>query len=238
HRYGTWPDPEWLHRRFHRQWQGYDTVNMSIGQGYVLVNPLQQAVMVSRIISGRKVMPRILGGSTTPQFAPLDGIEQAHLELVRQGMTGVVNGGGTAARFRLPVPELLAGKTGTAQVRRISMAERAGGVRSNASLGWQMRDHSWFVCYAPAQAPRYAACFFVEHGGFGAAAAAPIARDVMTFLFNRDLAMQSLATMEAQWGGDIGARTARRIREWEAHPAAPPATPAEPAAAAAPVVGD
>ena len=239
-RFGTWPDPEWLQRRFHRPWQGYDTVNMSIGQGYVLVNPLQQAVMVSRLISGRKVMPRILSGGPAPQFAPLDGVEQAHLELVRQGMTGVVNGGGTAARFRLPVPELLAGKTGTAQVRRISMSERAGGVRSNASLAWQMRDHSWFICYAPAQAPRYAACFFVEHGGFGAAAAAPIARDVMTFLFNRDLAMQSLATMETQWGGDIGARMARRVREWEARPAAAPAAPTTAATAAptAPVVGD
>ena len=134
-------------------------------------------------------------------------------------MTGVVNGGGTASRFRLPVPELLAGKTGTAQVRRISMSERAGGVRSNASLAWRMRDHSWFVCYAPAQAPRYAACFFVEHGGFGAAAAAPIARDVMTFLFNREPALTALAALEEQWGGDIATRMAQRQREWEARPA-------------------
>jgi penicillin-binding protein 2 len=224
-RYGTWPDPDWLQRRFHRQWQSYDTINMSIGQGYVLVNPLQQAVMVARLVSGRKVMPRILGHGTTPQFEPLGGIEQAHLDLVHRGMTGVVNGGGTASRFRLPVPELLAGKTGTAQVRRISMSERAGGVRSNASLAWRMRDHSWFICYAPAQAPRYAACFFVEHGGFGAAAAAPIARDVMTYLFNREPAMTSLSAFEEQWGGDIGTRMARRQREWEARPAgtAPPA---------------
>jgi penicillin-binding protein 2 len=217
-RYGTWPDPQWLQRRFRRQWQSYDTINMSIGQGYVLVNPLQQAVMIARIIAGRKVMPRILRNGTTPQFAPLDGIEQAHLELVRRGMTGVVNGGGTASRFRLPVPELMAGKTGTAQVRRISMSERAGGVRSNASLAWQMRDHSWFVCYAPAQAPRYAACFFVEHGGFGAAAAAPVARDVMTYLFNREPALTALSALEAQWGGDIGTRMAQRAREWEARP--------------------
>jgi penicillin-binding protein 2 len=224
-RYGTWPDPDWLQRRFHRQWQSYDTINMSIGQGYVLVNPLQQAVMVARLVSGRKVMPRILGHGTTPQFEPLGGIEQAHLDLVHRGMTGVVNGGGTASRCRLPVPELLAGKTGTAQVRRISMSERAGGVRSNASLAWRMRDHSWFICYAPAQAPRYAACFFVEHGGFGAAAAAPIARDVMTYLFNREPAMSSLSAFEEQWGGDIGTRMARRQREWEARPAgtAPPA---------------
>jgi penicillin-binding protein 2 len=218
-RYGTWPDAEWLQRRFHREWQSYDTINMSIGQGYVLVNPLQQAVMIARLVSGRKVMPRILGVGTTPQFAPLDGIDPAHRDLSCRGMTGVVNAGGTGSRFRLPVPELLAGKTGTAQVRRISMSERAGGVRSNASLAWRMRDHSWFVCYAPAQAPRYAACFFVEHGGFGAAAAAPIARDVMTWLFNREPALTALAALEEQWGGDIGTRMARRQREWESRPA-------------------
>ena len=219
-RFGTWPDPEWLQRRFHREWQSYDTINMSIGQGYVLVNPLQQAVMVSRIVSGRKVMPRILGGGPAPQFAPLDGIEQAHLDLVHRGMTGVVNAGGTAGRFRLPVPELMAGKTGTAQVRRISMSERAGGVRSNASLAWRMRDHSWFICYAPAQAPRYAACFFVEHGGFGAAAAAPIARDVMTFLFDKEQAMASLAAMEQQWGGTMEQRMNAQAQAWAAAVAA------------------
>ena len=223
-RFGTWPDPEWLQKREQREWQGYDTVNMSIGQGYVLVNPLQQAVMVARIMTGKKVMPRIISDGSTPQFAPLDGIDPAHLAFARDGMSAVVNGGGTASRFILPVPQLLAGKTGTAQVRRISMAERAGGVRSNASLGWKMRDHSWFVCFAPAQEPRYAACFFVEHGGFGAAAAAPIAKDVMTFLFNRDLAIQSLGAMEQQWGGTMLERAARRA-EIVANGGTPPTTP-------------
>src|SRR5690606_40994515 len=121
-------------------------------------------------------------------------------------MSDVVNGGGTASRFRLPVPELMAGKTGTAQVRRITMAERASGVRSNASLAWRMRDHSWFICFAPAQAPRYAACFLVEHGGFGASAAAPMARDVMTYLFDREKAMTALAALERQWGGTLEER--------------------------------
>jgi penicillin-binding protein 2 len=213
-RYGTWPDPEWLQRREKREWQGYDTVNMSIGQGYVLVNPLQQAVMVSRLMTGRKVMPRIVSDGSNPAFEPLEGIDPAHLTFAREGMSAVVNGGGTASRFQLPVPQLLAGKTGTAQVRRISMSERAGGVRSNASLAWKMRDHSWFICFAPAQEPRYAACFFVEHGGFGAAAAAPIAKDVMTFLFNRDIAIQSLNQMEAQWGGTMLERAAQRARQF------------------------
>jgi len=225
-RYGTWPDPEWLQRRFHREWQSYDTVNMSIGQGYVLVNPLQQAVMVSRIVSGRKVMPRIIAEGPAPAFDPLEGIDEGHLAFVRAAMTDVVNGGGTASRFRLPVPEMMAGKTGTAQVRRISMAERASGVRSNASLAWRMRDHSWFVCFAPAQAPRYAACFLVEHGGFGASAAAPMARDVMTYLFDKDRAMATLAAMEQQWGGTIEQRMEARARTWAAAAAAGESPPA------------
>jgi penicillin-binding protein 2 len=224
-RYGTWPDPAWLRRRYHREWQSYDTVNMSIGQGYVLVNPLQQAVMVARIVSGRQVMPRIIPGGS-PQFAPIDRIDPAHLAFVRAAMTDVVNGGGTASRFRLPVPELMAGKTGTAQVRRISMAERASGVRSNASLAWRMRDHSWFICFAPAQAPRYAACFLVEHGGFGASAAAPMAKDVMTYLFDKDRAMTALAALEHQWGGTLEERMQRRAAEWIAAAAAGTAAPA------------
>jgi len=233
-RYGTWPDPDWLRRRVKREWQSYDTVNMSIGQGYVLVNPLQQAVMIARLLTGRKVMPRILAGGPAPRFEAIAGIDPEHLAFVRGGMSDVVNGGGTASRFKLAVPELMGGKTGTAQVRRISLAERAGGVRSNASLGWRMRDHSWFVCFAPVQAPRYAACFFVEHGGFGAAAAAPIAKDVMTYLFNRDLALQSLAAMEEQWGGGIAERMKQKADSWRPEETPPPAAKPAPADPAAP----
>ena len=156
----------------------------------------------------------------------LEGIDEEHLAFVRAAMTDVVNGGGTASRFRLPVPEMMAGKTGTAQVRRISMAERASGVRSNASLAWRMRDHSWFVCFAPAQAPRYAACFLVEHGGFGASAAAPMARDVLTYLFDKDRAMAALAAMEQQWGGTIDQRMEARARTWAAAAAAGESPPA------------
>src|SRR3954453_10468399 len=98
---------------------------------------------------------------------------------------------GTAAGAKLPLPNvLLAGKTGTAQVRRITMAERnSGGVRSNASLAWKMRDHSLFVGFAPADNPRYACAVIVEHGGGGASVAAPACRDVLTYLFDKQKAM-------------------------------------------------
>ena len=212
-RFGTVPDPEWMRRRYHREWQAYDTINMSIGQGNVLVNPLQLAVMTARIASGRNLQPKLTdaGGG---HAAPLD-LSPADLEFIREAM-GQVTIRGTAAVARLPFDNIaMAGKTGTAQVRRITMAERnSGGVRSNESLAWRMRDHSLFVGFAPVEKPRYAIASVIEHGGFGAQIAAPLVRDVMTFLFDRSRAMAALAPLEEQWGGDIGTRMARRMREW------------------------
>jgi penicillin-binding protein 2 len=87
---------------------------------------------------------------------------------------------GTAYRARIKEPGMeLAGKTGTAQVRRITMAERLTGVKKNEDLPWHQRDHALFVAFAPVAAPRYAISVVVEHGGGGSAVAAPIARDIL-----------------------------------------------------------
>ncbi len=227
-RYGTVPDPAWLRRRENRDWAVYDTINMSIGQGYVLVNPMQQAVQVARLASGRMLHPRLLASQPVNMGAPLP-VPPEHLQFLHEAMSNTVNGNGTARVARLPVEGvLMGGKTGTAQVRRITMSERAGGVRSNESLAWRMRDHSHFVAFAPVDRPRYACAALVEHGGFGASAAAPLVRDVMTFLFDRNRAMAALAPLEEQWGGDIATRMARRAREWESRRpgTAPPTAPA------------
>jgi penicillin-binding protein 2 len=214
-RYGTVPDPAWMERKYHKNWSTYDTVNTSIGQGYMLVNPLQLAVMVGRIASGRAIAPGLLR-SARPAPPPLD-INPEHLAFVRNAMSGVVNEGGTAGIARLPVEGvLLAGKTGTAQVRRITMAERARGVLSNASLPWKFRDHSLFVCFAPVANPRYAAAVIIEHGGWGASVAAPIARDTITWLYDRKLATDKLLALEADWGGDIPTRMAKTATAWRA----------------------
>ena len=213
-RYGTVPDPAWLQRREHREWQDYDTINVSIGQGYLIVNPLQQAIQVARIASGRALHPRLLAGDPVNAADALP-IPPEHLAFVRSAMEAVVNGNGTATGARLPVEGvLMGGKTGTAQVRRISLGERAGGVRSNESLAWRMRDHSHFIAFAPTANPRYACAALVEHGGWGASAAAPLVRDVMTYLFDKDRAMAALLPLEAQWGGSIAQRMAQRSREW------------------------
>ena len=198
--YGTVPDPVWKERKYKEPWQIYDTVNATIGQGYMLANPTQLAVMAARIASGRQVTPQFVYNRNRKPADPL-GVSGQNLRFVQEAMWQVVNGGGTAGRARLPVKGMeLAGKTGTAQVRRITMAERRGGVRSNASLDWKQRDHGLFVCFAPFHAPRYAASVVIEHGG-GSSAAYPIARDVMTYLFDRSKAYEILAKLEEGWGG-------------------------------------
>jgi penicillin-binding protein 2 len=160
------------------------------------------------------------------------------LVFIRDAMSAVVNSSkGTAQRVRLPVEGvLMAGKTGTAQVRRISLAERhSTGVLSNESLAWRMRDHSLFVGFAPADNPRYAAACVVEHGGWGASVAAPAIRDTLTYLFDKPKAMASLAALEEQWGGTLEERIKRRSDAWLAAnaKAKPAATPPSPSAATA-----
>jgi penicillin-binding protein 2 len=215
-RFGTVPDPAWLKKRYKREWSTYDTINVSIGQGYLLVNPVQLAVMAGRLASGRAIQPHLLLDHPHAAAPPLP-IDPAHLEFVRKGMWGVVNEGGTAGKSRLQVKGVaMAGKTGTAQVRRITMAERAHGVRSNASLPWKFRDHSLFIGFTPADNPKYAGACIIEHGGAGAQAAAPLMRDVMTFLFDPAGALASLAELETGWGGTIEERMNAERARWDA----------------------
>jgi penicillin-binding protein 2 len=182
---GVMPDKAWKKARHKAEWRIGDTINAAIGQGYVLTSPLQLAVMTARIASGTAVSPRLvqaIGEDEVPvgTIAPL-GILPQHLRAVQEGMFAVLNAqGGTASASRIADETmLLAGKTGTSQVRNISASERASGVIANDQLPWDRRDHALFVGYAPANAPRYAVSVVVEHGGGGSAVAAPIARDAI-----------------------------------------------------------
>ncbi|MGN6154971.1 MAG: penicillin-binding protein 2 [Sphingomicrobium sp.] len=207
-RYGTMPNPEWLEKKYHRQWQGYDSANTSIGQGYVLINPMQLAVMPGRIASGKLIQPRLLLGKPRTAIPPLD-VDPAHLDYVRKAMTSVVNDHGTAVASKLPLDGIqMAGKTGTAQVFRLG--ER--GHQSN----WALRDHALFIAFAPADKPRYAIGCIIEHGGFGASAAAPIVRDTMTYFFDQQKAWDALAPLEQQWGGTLAERNDRQLAAFKA----------------------
>lgn len=206
--YGTVPDPQWKQKKYGKPWAVYDTVNSTIGQGYFLVNPLQQAVMASRIASGLNLQPRLIFDPKPPQARSL-GFSQEHLDLIHSAMNEVVNGRGTAGRARLPIPNvLMAGKTGTAQVVGLNIGNGKGGQ-------WKHRDHGHFICFAPFDKPRYACAVVVEHGG-GSGAAYPIARDVMTYLFDPGKAMDVLRGFEAQWGGTPQQRMAVRYNAYAA----------------------
>lgn len=218
-RYGTVPDPEWKLKKYHHPWTVADTMNASIGQGYVLVNPLQLAVMAGRIASGREIVPRVLLDHRHGAAPPLPNIDPQHVAVVRDAMYAAVNDGGTAGAARLYIPGVsLAAKTGTAQVRRITMADRAAGRTGNAGVPFKLREHALFICFAPAENPRYAASLVLEHNGhlIRNLDAPAIGRDIMTYLFDRDRAAKALAEVEPTWGGDIRTRMAEQEIAWRA----------------------
>jgi penicillin-binding protein 2 len=182
---GLAPTMAWKMQNRGTGWVVGDTLNASIGQGFVLSSPLHLAVMTARLATGRAVQPAIIrsinGISQLPDPAPDLGIDPALIAQIHQGMWSVNNDRrGTAYGSRVEVAQYkISGKTGTSQVRNISAAERAAGVISNADLPWERRDHALYVGYAPHDAPRYACAVIVEHGGGGSAVAAPIARDIL-----------------------------------------------------------
>ena len=197
--YGTVPDPAWLRKKYDREWQAYDTVNTTIGQGYMLVNPTQLAVMAARIATGKKIVPRLIMDKKKPAMETLN-LDPEHLLYVQKAMSDVVNGPGTAGRAKLPIENVkLAGKTGTAQVVNLDFG------RGGQDVAWKYRDHGLFICFAPYDNPRYAAAVVIEHGG-GSGAAYPVARDVLTFLYDRQKAMDVLTELEKSWGGTIEER--------------------------------
>ncbi|NRA99926.1 MAG: penicillin-binding protein 2 [Rhodobacteraceae bacterium] len=182
---GLIPSTQWKQVVRGEVWRPGDTLNASIGQGYVLASPLQLAVMTARIASGKAVSPRLVKSVSgtadpVPTMAEL-GTNENHLRWIRRAMFRVSNSErGTARRSRIVTEGMeIAGKTGTSQVRNITAEERARGVTRNADLPWNRRDHALFVAFAPFDKPKYAISVVVEHGGGGSAAAAPVARDIM-----------------------------------------------------------
>lgn len=190
---GLIPSTTWKKGALGAAWQQGETLVASIGQGYVLSTPLQLAVMASRLANGGfAVKPhltkQIRSGPGEQTAWPAIGVKKENLEVVLRGMNEVTNApNGTAYKARITIPGMeMGGKTGSAQVRRITMAERATGVKKNEQLPWRERDNALFIAYAPVQAPRYACAVIVEHGGGGSAVAAPIARDIMIECQKRD----------------------------------------------------
>ncbi len=185
---GLNPTREWKRNNRNSEWRIGDTVNASIGQGFVLTTPLQLAVMTARLASNKAILPRLMRDPTEsalPEAASLD-LRPEWLRLIRRGMSETVNDRrGTAYSSRVVADDqVMAGKTGTSQVFSITRAERDAGVRRQEDLPWNRRNHGLFVNYAPVEAPRIAVSIVVEHGGGGSSTAAPIGRDIMLAALN------------------------------------------------------
>jgi penicillin-binding protein 2 len=189
---GLVPSSQWKLKRFGIPWQKGEDLSISIGQGFLLVTPLQQAVGYATLVNGGKIVqPRIVQRVESPEGAVLEEIQPqivgdaklkpTTMEFLRRAMTGVVQDpGGTGKAARLP-GILVGGKTGTAQVVR--MADNELRNRDLKSVPYEYRDHAWFVCFAPAEAPRIVVAVLVEHGGHGGSASAPLARQVLEEFF-------------------------------------------------------
>ena len=175
---GIMPDKAWKEHNHHASWRPSDTINTSIGQGYVLSTPLQLCVMTARFASKGLCVHPSFTLSPSPSFNELH-VDPQHMDVIFRGMRDVMSDPqGTAYGARSPFPEMeFAGKTGTSQVRRITLLDRKLGLHKH--WPWKWRDHALFVGFAPVHAPLYAVCVVIEHGGSGGKIAGPIGRDLL-----------------------------------------------------------
>ena len=186
---GVIPNKKWKQDTLKQPWQQGETVIAGIGQGYVLVTPLQLATMLARVVNGGYAVNPTFIKKEHPTKPKKINIKPENLAIVKQGMFEVVNGvGGTATRARLKLKGIqMGGKTGTTQVRRISLKERAKGIRRDEDLPWKYRNHAWFMAYAPHDNPKYAVAVIAEHGRSGSGVAAPIASKILEEAIKLDI---------------------------------------------------
>ena len=179
---GIIPNKKWKKNTYKESWYGGETLNAAIGQGYVLTSPLQLAIMTARIASGgKKIDPSILKISKKTSFNNMNKYAES-LKIIKEAMFKVVNESkGTAINSKASNFNF-SGKTGTSQVKKITMAERESDNFRKKEIEWKNRDHALFVGYMPSEKPRYSLSVVIEHGGSGASTAAPIARDVFKFI--------------------------------------------------------
>jgi penicillin-binding protein 2 len=191
-RSGLIPTKAWKRATFGHPWQQGETLITGIGQGYLLLTPLQLCMQAARIASGKAVTPRITRyiGAHEQQRPPMPALPFSPdtFKAVHQGMNMAVNEpGGTAYWRRITEPGFeMAGKTGTAQVRRITKEERARGETRTNKLPWKYREHELFIAFAPVHKPRYACSVVIEHGAAIAPFHIEVARDILLFTQKRD----------------------------------------------------
>ncbi len=235
-RAGLIPTTEWVKKARPRDpvWHPGETPSVGIGQGAVNVNPLQLCVMCARIANGDKALyPRLvrsIGGVEQPPPGTVNPLPfaRAHMDFLHEAMAAVVASGTAAANGNADLnlgPIKMAGKTGTAQSHGYN-----GGIGASGAQGaWNMRDHAWFIAFAPADDPRYAMAVLTEHGGWGASASAPKAREIMRVALLKDPEVRARIVQPTP-----SVSTTQSAAAPPAAPAGISGAPAGPASAAAP----
>ena len=179
---GIVPSKKWKKENLNESWFGGETLLTAIGQGYILATPLQLAVMTSRIASGGKeIFPSIIKSSGKKDFKIMNKYKK-EIIVIKKAMFNVVNKKKGTANKSSTKNFIFCGKTGTSQVKKITLAERESEDFRNIEIAWKNKDHALFVGYMPSNKPKYAISVVIEHGGSGAATAAPIARNVFQFI--------------------------------------------------------
>ena len=188
---GLIPTTQWKVLNRKEPWLLGETISASIGQGYNLVTPIQQAIMMAAVANGGIILKpylvkRIEGNESQsrkefyPEIISQIGVAPDHLEQVRKALRDVVNGArGTGKKSRLK-NIIVSGKTGTAQVVRMKSNEE---LEKGEIIPVKYRDHAWFVAFAPYEKPEIAVAIIVEHGGHGGATAGPIAGKIFKKYF-------------------------------------------------------
>ena len=172
---GIIPSREWKMKRFHRGWLHGETVNASIGQGYVLVTPIQVAKVMSAIVNGGKIMEPHVFTTTPKKVEMLLNLPDSQLKIIKNALRYVVQGDRGTARVLQDPMFSIGGKTGTAQVTKVIRSKRA----DESDIPYNMRDHAWFFGVSPVNAPEIVVVAVVEHGGHGGSIAAPIVGEII-----------------------------------------------------------
>ena len=201
---GLVPDKNWKRGHIGQKWQPGETIVASIGQGYLQATPLQLAVMTARLVNGGYAVEPYLTnqglqkkGRIPGQSWPKMDLDSKHLAQIKTGMDRTVNSStGTAIASKIEEPGMeMGGKTGTGQVKRITMRQRREGIK-NEDLAWRSRHHALFVGYAPMDNPQYICSVVVEHGIGGSRTAAPLAKDLMEEIQKRAPARVEMASIK------------------------------------------
>lgn len=180
---GIIPDREWKQKNIRESWLHGDTIISGIGQGYILTNCLQLAVMYARTATNREIFPYIIEDKNKIEYKKLE-INPENIKIIMNGLAKVTQEGGTASETRWIIKNM-GGKTGTSQVRRITLAERQSGIKTNEQLNWEQRNHGLFVGLAPIKKPKYSVAIITEHSG-NSSTAARVAAEIMKEALKND----------------------------------------------------